>query len=217
VGEDGPTHHGAFDLSYLRPIPDAHIMAPKDEDELRHMLASALAHDSGPCFLRYPRGSGLGVSLTGSPQLLAMGEAEILERGDDICLLAIGSMVAPAREAAQRLGRLGLSATVVNMRFLKPLPAQTLAEIWPAHRLIVTLEENSVVGGLGSAVLEWSTANSQNNEVKVLNLGLPDRFIEHATRSELLASIDLQGNQICERLAAEFERLERKKRRQSAS
>jgi 1-deoxy-D-xylulose-5-phosphate synthase len=217
VGEDGPTHHGAFDLSYLRPIPGAQIMAPKDEDELRHMLASALAYDAGPCFLRYPRGSGLGVSLTGSPQILAMGEAEILEQGEDICLLAIGSMVAPAMEAANRLGRLGLSATVVNMRFVKPLPEQTLAEVWPTHRMIVTLEENSIVGGLGGAVLEWSVATNQNSNVKVLNLGLPDQFIEHATRSELLTGIDLQGEQICERLLADFEQLEANKRRQSAS
>jgi len=217
VGEDGPTHHGAFDLSYLRPIPGVYVMAPKDEDELRHMLASSLAHQDGPCFIRYPRGSGLGVSLSGPPRPLPLGDAEVLMRGEDVCLLAIGTMVATAQEVARQLERHGLSATVVNMRFLKPLPEKTLAEVWPGHRLIVTLEENSIVGGLGGAVLEWSATSRQNSDAEIMTLGLPDQFIEHATRSELLASIDLQSEEICERLLVEFERIARRKRAQSAS
>jgi 1-deoxy-D-xylulose-5-phosphate synthase len=217
VGEDGPTHHGMFDMSFLRPVPNLVIMAPKDEDELRHMLATALAREDGPSVLRYPRGAGLGVPMEGSPVPLPIGVAEVLQKGEDVCLLAIGAMVKPALEVASLLARAGFSATVVNMRFLKPLPSETLAAVWQSHRLIATIEENSITGGLGSAVLEWASHIQPVQELPVVTIGIPDRFVEHATRQEQLAGIGLQSEQICNRLMEPLAQLESKRRAQDAS
>jgi 1-deoxy-D-xylulose-5-phosphate synthase len=217
VGEDGPTHHGMFDMSFLQPVPNLVIMAPKDEDELRHMLATALAREDGPSVLRYPRGAGLGVPMEGSPVPLPIGVAEVLQKGEDVCLLAIGAMVKPALEVASLLARAGFSATVVNMRFLKPLPSETLAAVWQSHRLIATIEENSITGGLGSAVLEWASHTQPVQELPVVTIGIPDRFVEHATRQEQLAGIGLQSEQICNRLMEPLAQLESKRRAQDAS
>ncbi|MHB8078268.1 MAG: 1-deoxy-D-xylulose-5-phosphate synthase [Candidatus Krumholzibacteriia bacterium] len=206
VGEDGPTHHGVFDLSYLRLIPNLVVMAPKDEDELRHLLATALARDDGPTALRYPRSVGLGVALAGAPSPLPIGQAETLVEGDDVCLLALGAMVRPALEAAQWLQRAGLFATVVNARFVKPLDEELLERLWAQHRLIVTVEENTVCGGFGSAVLEWAAARPLAAPVRVLTLGVPDRFIEQGTRKEQLAETGLTGEQIGARILQEISR-----------
>ncbi len=206
VGEDGPTHHGVFDLSYLRLVPEMVVMAPKDEDELRHALATALARADGPSALRYPRGNGLGVEMSGPPRPLAIGRAQLLARGDALCLLAVGAMVRPAEEAAQWLRRAGLAATVYNMRFVKPLDERALEDAFTRHRLVVTLEENSAVGGFGAGVLEWQAATGTGTGVRVLPLALPDRFLEHAARRDLLAAAGLQGEQIGRRLLAEWAR-----------
>jgi 1-deoxy-D-xylulose-5-phosphate synthase len=217
VGEDGPTHHGVFDLTFLRLVPNLVLMAPKDEDELRHMLATALARQDGPTAIRYPRGVGLGVELAGDPCVLSMGRAEVLREGEDLCLLAVGSMVEPARRAAEMLQKSGLSATVLNMRFIKPLDSAALAAVWEKHRLVATLEENSLLGGFGAAVLEWAAAEQPAAEVQVVNIGVPDQFIEHASRQELLSMIGLQSEQICTRLLRELDRASHKRRAESVS
>ncbi len=217
VGEDGPTHHGAFDLSYLRLVPDLVVMAPKDEDELRHMMATALAREAGPTAFRYPRGAGLGLALSGEPQPLPIGKGEVLTSGRDVCLVALGSMVQPAREAATLLAKAGLQACVVNLRFLKPLPEEMLHWASRSHRLVVTLEENSTIGGLGGAVLEWAARAFPESETRILPLGLPDRFIEHGSRSELLAAVGLQAELICDQVLKALGQGENKRRTQSAS
>ena len=193
VGEDGPTHHGVFDYTYLRMIPGMVVMAPRDEDQMRHMLATGLARDDGPSSIRYPRGSGLGVSLEGDPTPLPIGTSETLAEGEDICILAVGSMVPEALAAAEILAKSGLSAEVVDMRFIKPLDVDLLDSVWHRHRLVVTVEENSLAGGFGAAVLEWASNSGVTGRPQVLNLGIPDAFQEHASRSELLDDLGLTG------------------------
>jgi 1-deoxy-D-xylulose-5-phosphate synthase len=201
VGEDGPTHHGTFDMSYLRIVPDMMLMAPKDEDELRHMLATALAHEAGPSALRYPRGASVGVSIDGEAVPLEIGKAEVLREGSDVALLALGSTVAPAMAAAELLAARGVDASVVNMRFLKPLDTELLAQVAVSHRRLVTIEENSVIGGLGAAVLEWSAAQDERPDVPITPIGIPDHFIEHASRDSLLADVGLAVDAIADRVA----------------
>jgi len=217
VGEDGPTHHGVFDLSFLRLIPNLTILAPKDENELRSMLLTAHEFTSGPVAIRYPRGSGLGVQLTAPVRPIPIGQAEILAEGEDVCLLALGAMVRPAEDAATRLARKGFSSSVVNLRSLKPLDSDLLATLWPQHRLLVTLEENSLIGGLGAAILEWSTDNQSPRSPQVVNIGIPDSFLEHAARPQLLKLLGLQGEQIAKRVQAELDNLDHKRRTKTAS
>lgn len=193
VGEDGPTHHGVFDYSFLRHIPNIIIMAPKDENELQHMLYTATKLDA-PVAIRYPRGSGLGVNLQTTFTKLEPGKAELLCSGKDVALLAVGAMVAPCEQAAELLASKGIAASVVNSRFIKPLDGQLIRQMAKDTGVIVTVEDNVITGGFGSAVLEY--INSQNlNWVKVLRLGLPDAFIEHGSRSYLLDkySLNAQG------------------------
>jgi 1-deoxy-D-xylulose-5-phosphate synthase len=217
VGEDGPTHHGVFDLSYLRMIPGMVVMAPKDEAELQRMLVTALHREDGPSALRYPRGAGLGVPLLAEPEPLPLGKGEILREGSDIALLAVGAAVQPAREAAELLAREGLSAQVINMRFIKPLDEALLEKVWQEQRLVLTLEENSLVGGFGAAVLEWAARSGAERDLQVVNLGIPDHFQEHGARAELLAAVGLQAEQIRERILAILEGGERKRSARSAS
>ncbi len=200
VGEDGPTHHGCYDLTFLRTVPGLTIMAPKDEHELRRMMVTAFAHDEGPVVLRYPRGAGQGVPLPAEVEALAVGEAETLQRGADVCLLAVGSLVAPAVDAAARLADQDIGATVVNMRFVKPLDAGVLETAFAEHRLVVTLEENALAGGFGAAVLEWAAANAPAPVKPVLSIGIPDEFIAHAPRGALLAEMGLDAGTIAERV-----------------
>ena len=194
VGEDGPTHHGVFDYSYLRHIPNLVIMAPKDENELRHMFYTAI-HFDGPVAIRYPRGNGLGV-LTNEPFLqLPIGVAEPLVTGKDIVFLAVGAMVEPCRKAVELLKDQGIGAGLVNARFIKPLDGQMIRRIAREARVIVTVEDNMLAGGFGSAVLEY--INEQNfNWVKVLRLGFADHFIEHGTREQLLEKCGLTAEGI---------------------
>ena len=197
VGEDGPTHHGVFDLSYLRQMPNMCVMAPKDEEELRHMLATAIAIE-GPAAVRYPRGAGLGVPLTDSLETLPVGKAEVLQEEGNIAFLAVGTMVEKAKEAAAILKEEGIEAAVVNMRFIKPLDTERIDEMARTKRLLITAEENVLAGGFGSAVAEYLA--DHGIEVPLLRFGIPDRFIEQGTRRELLSLIGLQPDEMAERI-----------------
>ena len=188
VGPDGPTHAGSFDLSFLRAIPNMLIMAPADENECRQMLSTGFAHP-GPAAVRYPRGTGPGAAVSDDLDTLPVGKAEIRRRGQNVALLAFGAVLTPALAAG-----VALDATVVNMRFVKPLDEALLRELAGSHRLLVTLEDNVVMGGAGSAVNEYLAA--AHALVPVLNLGLPDRFQEHGSREELLAEAGLTPDAI---------------------
>ena len=198
VGEDGPTHHGALDLSYLRCVPGMVILAPADEAECRAMLSAAY-HHSGPAAVRYPRGTGPGVAIPTHLDALEIGRAELRREGRDIALLAFGSLNAPAAEVAERLG-----ATHLNMRSIKPLDGEAILAAARDHELLVTLEENVIAGGAGSAVNEFLAA--QGVQVAMLNLGIPDSFIEHGKPAELLAECGLDADgierAICQRRQA---------------
>jgi len=188
VGPDGPTHAGSFDLSYLRTIPNMTIMAPADENECRQMLYTGFQHD-GPAAVRYPRGKGPGVEIEQSMTALPLGKGEILRKGARIALLVFGSPLAEAQIAAEQLG-----ASVANMRFIKPLDESLVLELANSHDLLVTLEDNAVMGGAGSAVNECLMR--QQHPVRVLNMGLPDVFMEQGSREELLAEANLSSDGI---------------------
>ncbi|MDH5229671.1 MAG: 1-deoxy-D-xylulose-5-phosphate synthase [Gammaproteobacteria bacterium] len=188
VGPDGPTHAGSFDVSFLRCIPNLLLMAPKDENECRQMLYTGFQHN-GPAAVRYPRGRGPGAEIQEEMTALAIGKAEVLRRGKDIAILAFGSMVIPALEAAK-----DFDASVINMRFIKPLDRETIIEAATRHDLIVTVEENAIMGGAGSAINELLAG--MKNPPRIINLGIPDRFIEHGSREELLAECDLDSTGI---------------------
>ncbi|MGE5549800.1 MAG: 1-deoxy-D-xylulose-5-phosphate synthase [Bacteroidota bacterium] len=199
VGQDGPTHHGLFDLSYLRHIPGMSIMAPKDERELRQMLRTALAA-SLPVAIRYPKSPGLGLTLEKNASVLPWGRAERIRDGGDVALVALGPMVSIAEAAAERLAARGISCAVVNARFVKPLDEEVLLELAHKTRRIVTIEEHTVIGGFGAAVLELLAARGLVR-VQVKCLGLPDRFIEHGPRDLLLERYGLSIAGICQAVA----------------
>ena len=194
VGPDGPTHAGSFDYSYLGCIPNMLIMAPADENECRQMLYTGYLHE-GPASVRYPRGKGPGVAVIKAMTALPLGKAEIRHHGSRIAILAWGSMVTPALAAGKQLG-----ATVVNMRFVKPLDEELLLELAKSHDLFITVEENVLSGGAGSAVNNFLQA--QRILMPVLNVGLPDRFIEQGTREELLAICGLDSQGIIDQIEA---------------
>ncbi len=185
VGADGPTHHGAFDLSFLRCIPNMTVMTPADENECRQMLYTGFTLD-GPSAVRYPRGTGMGVEPAKAMKAIPVGQGEVRREGRRIALLAFGAMLRPALEAAPELG-----ATVANMRFVKPLDEALLFRLATTHELLVTIEENVAAGGAGSAVLE--SLSAQGIEVPVLVLGLPDQFVEHGDPVQLLAACGLDA------------------------
>lgn len=189
VGSDGPTHHGVFDLSYLRMLPNMVLMAPKDEAELRDMVFTAASYDGGPIAFRYPRGDGLGVALPPEPQLLEIGKAELLRRprGNnwDVLLLPIGLTVQFALTAAEILSSdYGVEATVINPRFIKPLDEELLGKFIARHTLILTIEDNALIGGFGSAILEFMSDNGLTAERRLIRLGIEDRFIDHASQAQ---------------------------------
>ena len=185
VGPDGATHAGSFDLSYLRCIPNMVVMAPADENECRQMLTTGFRFD-GPAAVRYPRGSGPGVKLDAALETLPIGQAETRRRGTGVAILAFGAVVPPSEQVGAELG-----ATVVNMRFVKPLDANLILELARTHRAFVTVEDNAIAGGAGSGVAELLAAN--NVELPILHLGLDDEFLEHASREELLAQSGLDA------------------------
>jgi 1-deoxy-D-xylulose-5-phosphate synthase len=198
VGADGPTHHGMMDYAYLRPMPHMVVMAPKDENELRHMLKTAVYFD-GPASVRYPRGNGLGVAMDDELRRLEIGKAEILREGSEVAILGIGSEVYYCMEAAERLAASGISATVVNARFVKPLDQELILALARSHGSIVTVEDHYLMGGFGSAVMELLEQN-RLHEVRVLRLGWPDKLIEHGGQSLLLAKYGLDTDAIYSRV-----------------
>ena len=185
VGADGATHHGAFDISFLRCLPNMILMAPADENEARQMLYTAFTID-GPTAVRYPRGSGPGVAIEKQMSALPVGRADTRRSGRRVAILAFGSMVG----VALRVGD-ALDATVINMRFIKPIDVDSVLDAARAHEFIVTLEENSIMGGAGSAVAEVLAEHRMT--AQVLHLGLPDHFVDHGDQSQLLASIGLDA------------------------
>jgi len=188
VGADGPTHAGSFDLSYLRCIPNMLVMAPSDENECRQMLTTGFLHN-GPAAVRYPRGGGSGAAIEPALEPIAIGKGLITRQGQNIAILAFGSMLVPAQQAAE-----ALNATVANMRFVKPLDVELIALLAAQHDLLVTVEENAIQGGAGAAVMEALQARGLSNEV--LLLGLPDAFIEHGSPEALLAACGLDAEGI---------------------
>jgi 1-deoxy-D-xylulose-5-phosphate synthase len=193
VGADGPTHAGSFDLSYLRCIPNTVVMAPSDEDECRQMLYTGFMHN-GLAAVRYPRGSGSGALMQRKMQAIEIGRAQLLRTtgevaGKRVALLAFGSMLAPALQASE-----SINASVANMRFIKPLDTAMIAELANSHDLLVTIEENALMGGAGAAVLEAMQA--LNIHMPVLCLGLPDQFIEHGNHETMLAECGLDATGI---------------------
>ncbi len=194
VGEDGPTHHGVFDLAYLRHLPNMIVMSPKDENELQHMIKTAVEHP-GPSAVRYPRGTGCGVPMDQELKSLEIGRAELVKDGSDAAIIAIGSMVCSSIEAAKRLAEEGFSVAVVNARFVKPLDSAMIAALAKKTGRIVTAEEHALQGGFGSAVLECLEAGKLIG-VKTLRIGLPDQFIEHGTQKELRHKYGLDADGI---------------------
>lgn len=199
VGEDGPTHHGVFDYTYMAMVPGMVVMAPKDETELAHMLHSAFTYDC-PVALRYPRGQGPGGNRPDTLERIPKGKGEVLRQGDDIALVAIGSMVAPAMDAAERLEKEGIAARVVNARFVKPLDEDLLREVGDQVQAIVTLEENVLSGGFGQRVLSFY--ESRGDHPPVLTIGLPDAFVDHGKTADLKADLGLDGPGIARQVLA---------------
>ena len=202
VGSDGPTHHGVLDLTYLRVIPGMVIMSPKDEDELRHMLFTAVKNIQGPVAIRFPRSTGTGTPMYGEFKSMNVGESELLRRGKDIAILAIGNMVHPALSAAGELAKKDIEAEVVNMRFVKPLDEKLLSEVCGKFRCVMTVEDHSVLGGFGSAVSEFIASHGYHG-VKIKHHGIPDNFIEQGTIAQLHAMLKLDAGGIA-KTAEEF-------------
>jgi 1-deoxy-D-xylulose-5-phosphate synthase len=214
VGDDGPTHHGAFDIAYLRCLPNMVLMAPRDEAMLVHMLHTALRYDDGPVALRYPRGEGVGISLPDEPRAIAIGTGEILREGEAtrssvlpsavgrrVALIGYGSGVGKAIEAADVLAGEGILVTVVDARFAKPIDAGLMAQLAAEHDLLVTVEEGVLAGGFGSAV--WETLNEAGAaSPRILRVGLPDRYVTHGKPALLHEEVGFTGERIAERVRA---------------
>jgi 1-deoxy-D-xylulose-5-phosphate synthase len=212
VGADGPTHHGLLDIAYLRGYPNIVLMAPKDEAEMRDMLLTAIEHPA-PAALRYPRGSGVGADISEPPQRLEIGKAEILRDGGagEIAIIALGSMVYPAAEAAKNLEKDGIETTVVNARFVKPLDAELILALAESKRLIVTVEEAYLAAGFGSAVMELLEENGMLDRVKIVRMGVPDRIVTHGDARLLLAKYGLDADGIYTKVKETVEILEERR------
>ncbi len=205
VGDDGPTHHGVFDVSYFRPLPNIVLMAPRDEAMLVHMVRTALAHDDGPIAFRYPRGTAAGVPLPERPRVLGLGEGEILHEGDRVALLGYGFGVQVANDAAEILADHGLDVTVADGVFAKPLDTELAERLAAEHELLVTIEENVLPGGFGSAVLEHledAFGDRDGRRARVLRIGLPDRYVTHGKPALLREEVGLTGEAVAERVTS---------------
>jgi 1-deoxy-D-xylulose-5-phosphate synthase len=198
VGQDGPTHHGCLDMCYLRAVPGLILLAPKDERELRDMLNTAVTSFTGPVGIRFPRAEGVGSDITAAFREVPLGKAEVLREGEDVTICAVGSMVTPCLEAADSLQKKGVKAGVLNARFVKPVDGVAFREAARRTGRVVTVEEGSLAGGFGSAVLETLEEGGVTAAVK--RLGIPDEFIEHGSRSALLDQLGLTGETIAERV-----------------
>jgi 1-deoxy-D-xylulose-5-phosphate synthase len=200
VGDDGPTHHGAFDIAYLRPLPNITLMAPRDEAMLVHMLHTALAW-GGPAAIRYPRGAAVGVPLPGAPELIAVGTGEVLRAGERVALIGYGTGVGKALGAADLLAERGLDVTVADARFAKPLDAALLASLALDHDLLVTVEEGVLAGGFGTAV--WEALSEEGAAApRILRVGLPDRYVTHGAPALLHEEVGFTAERIAERVEA---------------
>jgi 1-deoxy-D-xylulose-5-phosphate synthase len=202
VGDDGPTHHGAFDIAYLRCLPNIVLMAPRDEATLVHMLHTALTYDGGPVALRYPRGAALGVPLPSRPDRIEIGTGEILHAGSGVALLGYGTGVQKALEAASLLEDRGISATVADARFAKPVDLGLAAQLAAEHELLVTIEEGVLAGGFGSAVWETLSDGGVLGGARILRVGLPDRYVTHGAPRLLHEEVGFTGEHIAERVEA---------------
>ena len=203
VGADGPTHQGMYDIAYLRCIPNMVLMAPKDEAELQRMLVTGINYTDGPIAMRYPRGNGYGVPLMEEGwEAIEIGKGEILQNGDDVLLIGYGSMVHPTLQAAQILSEHGISATVVNARFVKPLDLDLILPLAKQIGRVVTVEEGCIMGGFGSAIAEALLDN--NVVVPVMRIGVPDKLVEHAEPNESMADLGLTPAQIADRVRLAF-------------
>jgi 1-deoxy-D-xylulose-5-phosphate synthase len=207
VGDDGPTHHGVFDIAYLRCLPHMVLMAPRDEAMLVNMLHTALVYDDGPVALRYPRGEGLGVALPSEPQAIAIGTGEILRDGGSqgvngrrVALVGYGSGVAKALQAADLLAEHGITVTVADARFAKPIDTGLMAQLAAEHDLLVTVEEGVLAGGFGSGV--WETLNEAGMTARILRVGLPDHYVTHGKPALLYEEVGFTGKRIAERVEA---------------
>ena len=211
VGADGPTHHGLLDIAYFRGYPNIVLCAPKDEGEMRDMLYTIIEHPA-PAAIRYPRGSGFGVDISAPPKKIEIGKGEILREGDgEVAIIAYGSMVYPAVQAAETLEKDGIAATVVNARFVKPLDAELILKLVNANRVIITVEEAYLAGGFGSAVMELLEENNLLDKVKVVRMGVPDRIITHGDPKLLLAKYGLDADGIYQKVKNTVERLEERR------
>ena len=195
VGEDGPTHHGVFDLSYLRSIPNMTVMAPADENELVQMLHTAFTLE-GPVAIRYPRGVGLGIPLTSPYQVLPAGRGVMLQEGQDLAVIGIGRGTALGRELVERLAQLGINASLADARYVKPLDRQLICHLACTHKYLVTIEDNVVSGGFGSAVLE--VLQEERLQADLLRVGIPDEFVEHGRVDVLFEYLDMSPEAIME-------------------
>ena len=193
VGEDGPTHHGVFDLSFLREVPNLIVAAPADENELQHLLKTAL-DAKAPFVLRYPRGSGFGVEMDAAPKRLEIGKGVWLKKGKDLNILAIGNRVHPAMQAAALLAEKGIDCGVANMRFVHPLDTHLIDEALKLSRRIVTVEDNMLAGGFGSAVAEY--VSDKQADFKLLRLGIGDEFVEHGKVAQLYDQLGLNAEEM---------------------
>jgi len=204
VGDDGPTHHGAFDVSYFRPLPNVVLMAPRDEAMLVHMLRTALLHDDGPIAFRYPRGAAEGAPLPDSPQEIPIGKGELLTEGEQVALLGYGYGVQVALRAAGILGEHGHQVTVADGRFAKPLDEELIQRLGREHELIVTVEENVLPGGFGSAVLEHleDAFTDPQSRARVVRVGLPDRYVTHGKPALLREEVGFTGEVVADRVLA---------------
>ena len=206
VGADGPTHHGVFDLSYLRQMPNMTVFVPKDENELRQMLGKAVTMDT-PTAVRYPRGAGLGVEIREEFADLTVGKAEVISEGGEIAFLAVGTMNETATKAAEILAEQGIEATLANMRFVKPLDEELLLQLGTDKKLLVTLEENVLAGGFGSAVAEFLL--DKGLPARLLRFGLPDAFVEQGSRQELLELVGLTPEAVAAKILARLQTISR--------
>ena len=195
VGADGPTHHGLLDIAYLRGYPNIVLMAPKDEGEMRNMLYTAIEYP-GPTALRYPRGNGFGVDISEPPKQIEIGKAEILRDGGEVAIIAYGSMVYPAMEAARNLEKDGVESTVINARFVKPLDSELIIALARSRRVIITVEDAYLAGGFGSAVLELLEENSLSDKIRVVRMGVPNRIVTHGDPKLLMAKYGLDADGI---------------------
>jgi 1-deoxy-D-xylulose-5-phosphate synthase len=203
VGDDGPTHHGVFDIAYLRPLPHMTLMAPRDEAMLVHMLHTALAHGTGPVAIRYPRGEAVGVPIPSSPSLIEIGTGEVLREGERVALVGYGSGVGKALEAAEVLADRGLDVTVADARFAKPLDLPLLARLSAEHDLVVTIEEGVLSGGFGSGVWEALSEDGDGaGGYRFMRIGLPDRYVTHGAPKLLHEEVGFTGEAIAGRVEA---------------